>query len=141
MTECAETETPARRWFLANKAVEANPGLPAGLVGRGAAFLAMGRPWEAVADLDKALRWATRGAQSPPNGDGAAAVEEAAKIKLLRGHAHSACLSYDDAAPDFLAAAKMLRHLEDVATCRGTRGARVHFREREGRESVPPLPA
>ena len=36
--------TPARRWYLANQAVERSPGEPAGLVGRAAAFLGMGAP-------------------------------------------------------------------------------------------------
>mmetsp|Transcript_37980 Transcript_37980/g.121896 ORF Transcript_37980/g.121896 Transcript_37980/m.121896 type:complete len:375 (-) Transcript_37980:1794-2918(-) len=100
-----EEPTPARRWFLANAAVEQNPGQAGGFVVRAVAFLSMARPWEAVADLDRALRFAGRGM-------GGSADEEA-RIRLLRGHAHSACLSYDRAAADFATAYDILHSLEE----------------------------
>jgi len=100
------TVTPARRWFLANQAVEANPSA-AGFVVRAVAFLSMSRPWEAAADLDRALRYASRGGGS---------ADEEARIRLLRGHAHTSCLSYDRAAADFATAYDILQSLEEDDT-------------------------
>ena len=94
------------RWFLANRSVEAAPNDPAALVGRAASFLAMDRPWEATNDLDRALRMQTRlaGADVAAAGDEATAKQrrrrhdgEEARTRLLRGHAHAACLRYDRA--------------------------------------------
>ena len=117
------------RWFLANRSVEAAPNDPAALVGRAASFLAMDRPWEATNDLDRALRMQTRlaGADVAAAGDEATANQrrrrhdgEAARTRLLRGHAHAACLRYDRAVADFeyeLQMANMNRHLnEEVET-------------------------
>lgn len=107
------TLPPARRWYLANQSVEANPGVPGGFVVRAVAFLAMGRPWEAVADLDRALRFAIRDATTT-RCDRRSADDEEARIRLLRGHAHTACLSYDRAAADFTTAAEILDALEEA---------------------------
>ena len=94
------------RWFLANRSVEAAPNDPAALVGRAASFLAMDRPWEATRDLDRALRMQTRlaGADVAPSG-------EVARTRLLRGHAHAACLRYDRAITDFAEAEAILSRL------------------------------
>jgi len=58
-----------------------------------------------VADLDRALRFASR---ETGRGDRRAADDEEARIRLLRGHAHTACLSYDRAAADFATAIDIL---------------------------------
>ena len=47
---------------LVNQSVESPRGVPSGFVVRAVAFLAMGPPWEAVSDLDRALRLVIRGA-------------------------------------------------------------------------------
>ena len=94
------------RWFLANRSVEAAPNDPAALVGRAASFLAMDRPWEATRDLDRALRMQTRLA-----GADVAAAGEVARTRLLRGHAHAACLRYDRAVADFAEAEAILSRL------------------------------
>ena len=94
------------RWFLANRSVEAAPNDPAALVGRAASFLAMDRPWEATRDLDRALRMQTRLA-----GADVAATGEVARTRLLRGHAHAACLRYDRAIIDFAEAETILSRL------------------------------
>ena len=108
------------RWFLANRSVEAAPNDPAALVGRAASFLAMDRPWEATNDLDRALRMQTRlaGADVAAAGDEATANQrrrrhdgEAARTRLLRGHAHAACLRYDRAVADFAEAEAILSRL------------------------------
>ena len=96
------------------------PNDPAALVGRAASFLAMDRPWEATNDLDRALRMQTRlaGADVAAAGDETTANQrrrrhdgEAARTRLLRGHAHAACLRYDRAVADFAEAEAILSRL------------------------------
>ena len=108
------------RWFLANRSVEAAPNDPAALVGRAASLLAMDRPWEATNDLDRALRMQTRlaGADVAAAGDETTANQrrrrhdgEEARTRLLRGHAHAACLRYDRAVADFAEAEAILSRL------------------------------
>ncbi|KAJ1462020.1 hypothetical protein M885DRAFT_610911 [Pelagophyceae sp. CCMP2097] len=106
--------TPARRWYMANQMVEANPQVHGGLVARAAAFLAMGRPWEAVADLDRALRLLTH---ASCNDRKAGPDDDDAKIRLLRGHAHAACLSYDRAVADFAYAAEVFDEFAQQTGC------------------------
>ena len=80
----------------------------------------MDRPWEATNDLDRALRMQTRlaGADVAAAGDEATANQrrrrhdgEAARTRLLRGHAHAACLRYDRAVADFAEAEAILSRL------------------------------